>query len=153
MVLKCTATCLLALALFISVCDAQWPGQKPGLNPNPLPPVRPEPGKKLPSDPQQTRQTFEKPLTWKYPEDPKPQPQPTVPFEIRQPVPVATVAVDCKESYVHVEVKKDMFGTGHFINPNGLTLGDCVVTAEDTNGQVLIFQYELQSCGSDLRVS
>uniref|UniRef100_A0A3B4ATR3 Zona pellucida sperm-binding protein 3 n=1 Tax=Periophthalmus magnuspinnatus TaxID=409849 RepID=A0A3B4ATR3_9GOBI len=79
--------------------------------------------------------------------------QPSTPIEVRHPVPVSTVAVDCRESYVHVEVKKDMFGIGQFIYPGGLTLGDCPVSAEDNTGQVLIFQYELQSCGSELRVS
>uniref|UniRef100_A0A3B4ASK0 Zona pellucida sperm-binding protein 3 n=1 Tax=Periophthalmus magnuspinnatus TaxID=409849 RepID=A0A3B4ASK0_9GOBI len=101
------------------------------------------------------KQTFEKPLEWKYPEDPQLEvpAQPSTPIEVRHPVPVSTVAVDCRESYVHVEVKKDMFGIGQFIYPGGLTLGDCPVSAEDNTGQVLIFQYELQSCGSELRVS
>uniref|UniRef100_A0A8C6UQ97 Zona pellucida sperm-binding protein 3 n=1 Tax=Neogobius melanostomus TaxID=47308 RepID=A0A8C6UQ97_9GOBI len=130
MLLKCRATCLLALALFSCLCVAQW-------NPD-----------------QQNIQTFERPLNWVYPGDPVPE-TPAQPgsFEIRHPVPVATVAVECLESYVHVEVKKDMFGTGHPINPDGLTLGDCRVTGQDSGAQVLIFEYELQNCGSDLKMT
>ncbi|KAK7891458.1 hypothetical protein WMY93_023421 [Mugilogobius chulae] len=54
MLFKSTAVCLLALAMFSSFCDAQ------------LRPSNPQ----WPSDVQQSRQTFEKPLDWKYPEDP-----------------------------------------------------------------------------------
>lgn len=147
MAMKCTAVCLVALAVLGSFCDAQWAGyQKPA-------PPPPETQKERPYDPQQTKQTFEKPLTWVYPEDPKPEPQPEVPFELRHPVPAATVAVECRERDAHVEVKKDMFGIGQFINPADLTLGSCGAIAEDTASQVLIFESELHDCGSSLMVS
>ncbi|KAM9352387.1 zona pellucida sperm-binding protein 3-like [Symphorus nematophorus] len=145
MVMKCSAVCLVALVLLGSFCDAQWGGFSSYQKPSPQ-----EPSKQLPQEPQQTKQTFERPLTWSYPEDPKPEPQPEVPFELRHPVPAATVAVECREAIAHVEVKKDMFGIGQFINPADLTLGTCAAVAEDNSAQVLIFESELHECGSQL---
>ncbi|XP_076589244.1 zona pellucida sperm-binding protein 3-like [Chaetodon auriga] len=154
MVMKCSAVCLVALALLGSFCDAQWDGgySKPSkpVYQKPSTPVRQEPSKQIPHEPQQTKQTFEKPLTWTYPEDPKPEPQPEVPFELRHPVPAATVAVECRERDAHVEVKKDLFGIGQFINPADLTLGTCAAVGEDGVAQVLIFESELHECGSSL---
>lgn len=165
--MKWTAVFLVALALLGSFCDAQW-GQPSGYQKpaapayqkpaaptyqKPAAPVRQEPSKQVPQEPQQTKHTFETPLTWKYPEDPKPEPQPEVPFELRHPVPAATIAVECRESDAHVEVKKDMFGIGQFINFADLTLGTCAAVAEDTAAQVLIFESELHDCGSSLMVS
>lgn len=157
--MKAFAVCFVALGLFGSICDAQWEGhnaykpmppryQKPA-----APTVNQEPSKQLPQQPQQSKQNFEVPLTWTYPEDPKPEPQPEVPFELRHPVPAATVAVECRESVAHVEVKKDLFGIGQFINPADLTLGACGATGEDSAAQVLIFESELHNCGSVLAVS
>lgn len=157
MVMKCTAVCLVALTLLGSFCDAQWGGgvykpSQPGYQ-KPSPPVKQEPSKQVPHEPQQSKQTFEKPLEWKYPEDPKPELQPEVPFELRYPVPAATVAVECRERDAHVQVKKDLFGIGQPINPADLTLGTCAAVAEDTAAQVLIYEAELQECGSSLAVS
>ncbi|CAJ1056894.1 zona pellucida sperm-binding protein 3-like [Xyrichtys novacula] len=157
MVMKCSALCLVALALLCTFCDAQWgSSHKPSppryQKPAP-PPVRQEPSKQAPQQPQQSKQDFEMPLTWTYPEDPKPEPQPEVPFELRHPVPAATVAVECRERDAHVEVKKDMFGIGQFINPADLTLGTCGATAEDNAAQVLIFESELHDCGSSLAMT
>lgn len=148
--------CLVALTLVGSFCDAQWSGafNKPS-NPRyekPSPPVS-HPSKQLPQDPSQSKQTFEKPLTWRYPEDPKADPPAEVPFELRHPVPAPSVAVECRERDAHVEIKKDMFGTGQFINPADLTLGTCAVVAEDTAAQVLIFEAELHDCGSTLMMT
>ncbi|XP_044048830.1 zona pellucida sperm-binding protein 3-like [Siniperca chuatsi] len=155
MVKKFLAVCLLALALLCSFCDAQWRENvyKPSVPryQKPETPVKPEPNKQVPQEPQQSKQTFEKPLTWKYPEVPKPDPQPEVPFELRHPVAAATVAVECRERDAHVEVKKDMFGIGKLINPADLTLGACGVIAEDA--QVLIFEAQLQDCGSTLTMT
>lgn len=143
MVMKCSPVCLVALALLSSLCDAQFGGSIPKYN------VRQEPK----GPPQQSKQTFEKPLTWSYPEDPKPEPQPEVPFELRYPVPAATVAVECRERDAEVRVKKDFFGVGQLINPADLTLGTCGVVAEDNAAQELIFVSELHDCGSRLTVS
>lgn len=142
MVMKSTTLFLLALVLFGSLCDAQYKPTKPA-------PQKPH----EPSVPQQTKQTFEKPLTWTYPEDPKPDPKPEVPFQMRYPVAASTVAVECRERNARVEVKKDLFGIGQFINPADLTLGDCPVLAEDPVAHVLIFEAELHACGSTSMVS
>ncbi|GAA6228986.1 zona pellucida sperm-binding protein 3-like [Lates japonicus] len=155
MVMKCTTVCLVVLALFGSLCDAQWTEglYKPSRpkHQKPSPPKKQEP-KVVPIDPQQTKQTFEAPLKWSYPVDPTPKPQPEVPFELRYPVPAASVAVECREKIAHVEVKRDMFGIGQLINPNDLKLGECSVTGEDSSAQVLIFQAELHDCGSSLEM-
>ncbi|KAF3836838.1 hypothetical protein F7725_004302 [Dissostichus mawsoni] len=108
---------------------------------------RQEPVKQQPQTPQQTKQTFERPLTWGYPEDPTPDP------EVEIPVAAATVAVECRESIAHVEAKKDLFGIGQFVNPADITLGNCAAVAEDNAAQVLIFETELQSCLSTLTVT
>uniref|UniRef100_A0AAQ4P178 Zona pellucida sperm-binding protein 3 n=1 Tax=Gasterosteus aculeatus aculeatus TaxID=481459 RepID=A0AAQ4P178_GASAC len=140
MVMKWTV-CLVALALLGSFCEAQW---IPGV---------PTPNKQVPHNPQQTKQTFEKALTWKYPEDPQPLPKDNVAFELRSPVAASSVSVDCREKIVHVEVKRDMFGTGQLINPADLTLGNCAAVGEDTNAQVLIYEAQLQDCLSALRTT
>ncbi|KAI9538184.1 hypothetical protein NQZ68_017917 [Dissostichus eleginoides] len=154
MVIKSTVVCLVALALLGSLCHAQWAagGYKPQA-PYQKPAPRQEPVKKQPQTPQQSKQTFERPLTWGYPEDPTPDPEVEVPFELRFPVAAATVAVECRESIAHVEAKKDLFGIGQFINPADITLGNCAAVAEDNAAQVLIFETELQSCLSTLTVT
>nr|XP_057932020.1 zona pellucida sperm-binding protein 3-like [Doryrhamphus excisus] len=141
MVIKCTAVCLVALALLCSVCNAQR-----YLSPR-------QDTKQGTQDPQQTRNTFEKPITWMYPEEPQPEPKTDVPFELRHPVPAATVAVDCREKDAHVEVKKDLFGIGQFINPDDLTLGNCGLVGEDTAAHVLIYESELHDCNSKLQMT
>nr|XP_040024245.1 zona pellucida sperm-binding protein 3-like [Gasterosteus aculeatus aculeatus] len=138
--MKCTV-CLVALALLGSFCEAQW---IPGV---------PAPNKQVPYNPQQTKQTFEKPLTWKYPEDPEPLPKDNVDFELRSPVAASSVSVDCREKIVHVEVQRDMFGTGQLINPTDLTMGNGAAVGEDTNAQVLIYEAHLQDCLSALRMT
>ncbi|XP_073328172.1 zona pellucida sperm-binding protein 3-like [Pagrus major] len=152
MVMKCASVCLVALALLGSLCDAQWDKPSKPTYQKPAPSPR-EPPKQLPQEPQQTKQTFEQPLTWKYPELPQPETPPVVPFELRHPVPAATVAVSCREKEAYIEVKKDMFGIGQFINPADLTVGGCGVVAEDTGTQVLIFIAELHQCGSTLAMT
>lgn len=144
MVMKYTTLCLAALALFGCLSDAHTP---------PKPTIQKPSHAQKPALPSQTKQTFEKPLTWKYPEDPKPDPQVEVSFEMRYPVAASTVAVECRERDAHVEVKRDLFGTGQPINPADLTLGDCGVVAEDPIAQVLIFESELHLCGSVCMVS
>lgn len=137
MVIKCTAVCLVALAVLGSLCDAQSNWQR----------------EKTPRDQQQSKQTFGPELKWTYPEDPKESPTPAINFELRHPVPATTVAVQCRERDAHVEVKKDLFGNGQFINPAALTLGNCGAIGEDTAAQVLIFEAELHECGSTSMVS
>lgn len=140
MVMKWTV-CLLALALLGSFCEAQG-----------IPGVR-APNKQVPYNPQQTKQTFEKALTWKYPEDPEPLPKDNVDFELRSPVAASSVSVGCREKVIYVEVQKDMFGTGQLINPADLTLGNCAAVREDTDAKILIYEAQLQDCLSALTVS
>ncbi|XP_029289369.1 zona pellucida sperm-binding protein 3-like [Cottoperca gobio] len=142
MVMKFTVVGLVALALLGSFCDAQQDDYKP---------AKPRYQKQVPKhEPQQAKLTFEKPLTWTYPEEPEPEPKADVPFEPVLPVPVATVTVDCRESIVHVEAKKDFFGIGQFINPADLTLGNCGAVAEDNTIEVLIYEAQLHTCHSTL---
>lgn len=136
MVLKCSTVCLVALALFGSFCQAQLYGQKPSAP------------QKNPPQFQQEKQTFEQPIAWKYPDGPTPEVIPEGPFEQRTPVSAATVAVDCREREAIVEVQKDIFAIGQFINPAHLSLGNCAYTSEDS--QVVTFDVQLHDCGSQL---
>ncbi|XP_028441042.1 zona pellucida sperm-binding protein 3-like [Perca flavescens] len=145
-VMKCTAVCLVALALHVSLCDAQWNPRSNNLQPA-YPALQPSNTSPIP---QQTKQTFEKPLTWKYPIVAPSEAPVVVPFELRYPVSAATVAVECKEKVAHVEVKKDMFGIGQLINPSDIFLGNCAPIAEDPVAKVLIFEVALQDCQSTL---
>ncbi|KAL7883386.1 hypothetical protein SRHO_G00010450 [Serrasalmus rhombeus] len=94
-----------------------------------------------------------KKLTWRFPQAPEKPKQPAVHFEPRQPVSAVSVAAECGEDSMYVEVKKDLFGTGELINPSRLSLGGCAVTGEDSAAQVLIFEAELQLCNSVLRTT
>ncbi|KAM3857156.1 LOW QUALITY PROTEIN: zona pellucida sperm-binding protein 3-like [Diretmus argenteus] len=67
-------------------------------------------------------------------------------FEQRLPVPADSVAVHCGEGEVTVQVKQDFLGNGQLIQPTDLTLGDC--TPLDTTNHILLYQAELQACGS-----
>ncbi|KAF7662907.1 hypothetical protein LDENG_00223290 [Lucifuga dentata] len=154
MVSKWTAVWLVTLAMLGSYCDAQWNFlNPPSYQKPPQPPPAAPPANQLPQEPTQPKQTSETSLTWTFPEDPKPEPQPEVPFQQRYPVPAVTVAAECRESSAHVEVKKDMFGIGQLINPADLTLGSCGAIGEDSVAQVLIFEAELHTCGSTLRMT
>uniref|UniRef100_A0AAQ5ZXU8 Zona pellucida sperm-binding protein 3 n=1 Tax=Amphiprion ocellaris TaxID=80972 RepID=A0AAQ5ZXU8_AMPOC len=144
--MKCPAVCLVALALLGNFCDAQWAS---GVY-MPQKPVYSKPQEPKPYEPPQQKQTFEQPLTWTYPQPPTPAPKPDVPFELRYPVPAATVAVECRESQAHVEVKRDFFGIGQLINPADLKLGNCGPVAEDTVAKVLVYESALQDCESEL---
>ncbi|XP_016332671.1 zona pellucida sperm-binding protein 3-like [Sinocyclocheilus anshuiensis] len=90
------------------------------------------------------------PLTWHFPVMPEEPQQPDVPFEPRVPIAPQSVAAQCGENFVHVEVKKDFFGTGQLVNPSFLTLGGCAAVGENPEAEVLIFEYELQTCDRSL---
>ncbi|XP_022542781.2 zona pellucida sperm-binding protein 3-like [Astyanax mexicanus] len=87
-----------------------------------------------------------KKLTWHYPQAPVQPQQPAVHFEPPQPVRATSVAVQCSENNVYVQVKKDFLGTGELISPAEITLGGCAATGEDSAAQVYLFQSELQLC-------
>ncbi|KAK1798201.1 hypothetical protein P4O66_000694 [Electrophorus voltai] len=98
---------------------------------------------------QQELQGPVKQVTWHFPQEPQlPARQPPVQFEMPQPAAAESIAAECGENEVYVEVKRDLFGTGELINPADLTLGGCAVTGEDSAAQVLIFQSALQACNS-----
>ncbi|XP_056301331.1 zona pellucida sperm-binding protein 3-like [Danio aesculapii] len=89
-------------------------------------------------------------IDWRFPlvvEEPA---QLDINFQVHQPQTPSTVAVQCLENGVHVEVKQDFFGTGHLLEPTSFSLGGCGVLDVDTAAGVLIFQSALQDCGSQL---
>ncbi|XP_026100879.1 zona pellucida sperm-binding protein 3-like [Carassius auratus] len=94
-----------------------------------------------------------KPLSWKFPIVPEVQRELAVNFQLRQPVTPSSVAVQCSEDRVHVEVRKDMFGNGLLIQPSGLSMGGCPVVGEDSASGVLILEYALQDCNSVLMMT
>ncbi|XP_051510331.1 zona pellucida sperm-binding protein 3a.2 [Myxocyprinus asiaticus] len=89
-------------------------------------------------------------LTWKFPTIPEEPAQPDVNFQLQRPTPARSVAAQCLEDLVHVEVKQDLSGTGQLIEPSILSLGGCGVVNVDAAAQVLIYQSKLQDCGSQL---
>lgn len=101
----------------------------------------------------QSKQTFNEPLTWRFPEDPVKEVQLAIDEQRPLPVPASSVAVQCGETAARVEVKRDLLGIGQLIHPEDLTLGGCAVTGEDASAQVLIFVTELHGCGSTLTVT
>ncbi|XP_030642506.1 zona pellucida sperm-binding protein 3-like [Chanos chanos] len=119
-------------------------------------PVKVEPEK--PQEPVnfQSKQMLQGPvktLSWSFPKTPEKPKQPAVPFELQMPVPAHSVAVQCGENRVFVEVKQDMFGIGQPIQPAALTLGGCTASEVDQTAQVVLFQSELQECGSTLTMT
>ncbi|XP_073706277.1 zona pellucida sperm-binding protein 3-like [Garra rufa] len=89
-------------------------------------------------------------LTWSFPRLPEEPQQPDIPFELGHPVPANSVAAQCGENSIYVEVMEDFFGTGQPLNPSSFSLGGCGPTGEDPSSQVLIFESELHGCGSTL---
>ncbi|XP_048061100.1 zona pellucida sperm-binding protein 3-like [Megalobrama amblycephala] len=92
-------------------------------------------------------------LTWSFPSLPEEPQQPDIPFELPHPIPPNSVAAQCGENSVYVEVKEDFFGTGHPLLSSAFTLGGCAATGEDPSAQVLIFESELHGCGSTSTVT
>ncbi|KAL4575682.1 ZP3 protein-like, partial [Arapaima gigas] len=45
------------------------------------------------------------------------------------------------------------FGIGQLIDPSEITLGGCPVTGLDASAKVLIFESQLQDCGSTLTMT
>lgn len=92
-------------------------------------------------------------LTWSFPKLPEEPVQPEVHFELRHPVPVNSIAAQCRENSVYVEVIEDLFRTGKPLIASGFTLGGCSPVGEDNAAQVLMFESELHDCGSIPKVS
>uniref|UniRef100_A0A3B1JIR6 Zona pellucida sperm-binding protein 3 n=1 Tax=Astyanax mexicanus TaxID=7994 RepID=A0A3B1JIR6_ASTMX len=142
------------LVLVLGVCNAQF-GNPVGAPAQPKQPTLPNvPGLGGISNSPQTPLSVQlkqmlgpvKKLTWHYPQAPVQPQQPAVHFEPPQPVRATSVAVQCSENNVYVQVKKDFLGTGELISPAEITLGGCAATGEDSAAQVYLFQSELQLC-------
>uniref|UniRef100_A0A3P8TU11 Zona pellucida sperm-binding protein 3 n=1 Tax=Amphiprion percula TaxID=161767 RepID=A0A3P8TU11_AMPPE len=67
------------------------------------------------------------------------------------PAAADSVTAVCGESSVRVEAKRDLLGIGKPVQAADLTLGGCASTWEDP--EVLVFESELHSCGSQLMMS
>ncbi|XP_016090401.1 zona pellucida sperm-binding protein 3-like [Sinocyclocheilus grahami] len=94
-----------------------------------------------------------KPLDWRFPVVPEVPSEMAEDFQLRQPVTPGSVAIQCGENRVLVEVKQDLFSNGQLIQPSGLSLGGCPVVGEDSNSRVLILEHELQDCNSVLMMT
>ncbi|XP_062242514.1 zona pellucida sperm-binding protein 3-like [Platichthys flesus] len=92
--------------------------------------------------------------SWRFPKDPlDPVNTPPVRFELRQPVTTYPVALRCGESRIQVEVSQDLLGLGRLIKPEEIMLGGCPATDVDNLSHVLVFESELQGCGSTLTMT
>ncbi|KAF4101851.1 hypothetical protein G5714_016651 [Onychostoma macrolepis] len=65
----------------------------------------------------------------------------------------SSVAIQCGENQVLVEVQQDLFSNGQLIQPSGLSLGGCPVVGWVPGSRVLFFEYELQDCNSVLMMT
>nr|XP_046249595.1 zona pellucida sperm-binding protein 3-like [Scatophagus argus] len=107
-----------------------------------------------PTDLLQEKQSFHKPLSWRFPDPPaEEEPQYPPDFELKVPKAVNSVTVICRENSVRVEAKKDLLGIGKPVRAADMTLGGCPATGEDIEAQVLVFESELHGCGSQLLMS
>uniref|UniRef100_A0A3Q3XFW3 Zona pellucida sperm-binding protein 3 n=1 Tax=Mola mola TaxID=94237 RepID=A0A3Q3XFW3_MOLML len=97
----------------------------------------------------QKKQTFDQPLSWRFP-DPPAEEEPRLPpnFELRTSMAADSVGAICGESSVRVEAKKDLLGVGKPVPAADVTLGGCPATGEDPAAQVLVFESELHGCQS-----
>ncbi len=93
-----------------------------------------------------------KPLDWRFPIVPELQSEVAVDFQLRQLVTPSSVAIQCGENWIHVEVQQDLFSNGQLIQPYGLSLGGCPVVGWVPGSRVLFFEYELGDCNSVLMV-
>ncbi len=87
-----------------------------------------------------------KPLVWRFPIVPEVKSEVAVDFQLRQPVTPSSVAIQCGENRLHVEVQQDLFSNGQLIQPSGLSLGGCPVVGWVPGSRVLFFENELHDC-------
>ncbi|XP_076001047.1 zona pellucida sperm-binding protein 3-like [Genypterus blacodes] len=69
-------------------------------------------------------------------------------FEQWDPMPAESVAVQCSETGVHVEVRQNLLGNNQLIHPADLSLGGCEARRVDSANQLIIYESDLHSCGS-----
>ncbi|XP_067091197.1 zona pellucida sperm-binding protein 3-like [Osmerus mordax] len=100
-----------------------------------------------------SKETSEESFTWKFPENPVEEASPQR-FETRPPSHAYNgVMVQCGPNSIRVEVKQDLFGIGQPIKTEDLNLGGCKATGEDANSRVVIFESELNRCGSVVTIA
>uniref|UniRef100_H2ZZG9 Zona pellucida sperm-binding protein 3 n=1 Tax=Latimeria chalumnae TaxID=7897 RepID=H2ZZG9_LATCH len=61
-----------------------------------------------------------------------------------------TVTVECKEAWMVVTVKKDLFGTGHLVKASDLSLGPQKCSFIKASQGDVVFEVELHACGNSL---
>lgn len=74
--------------------------------------------------------------------------------QLQAAAPLHPVAVQCQEAQVVVTVHRDLFGTGHLVKAEDLTLGSaaCLPVAQSAAETVVTFMAGLHECGSTLQV-
>uniref|UniRef100_A0A6Q2Z2A5 Zona pellucida sperm-binding protein 3 n=1 Tax=Esox lucius TaxID=8010 RepID=A0A6Q2Z2A5_ESOLU len=148
--MKWSVVCLVAVAMHGCLSDAQ--SKYPPIRPL-YPPKNRNPVKIQPKELIQSKQQFETPLDWTYPANPVPEAKVYGRSERRSPVAANSVVIFCNENMIHVEAKQDLLGIGELIHIDDLVLGDCAHTGFDNANNVIIFQAELQACGSFLTMT
>ncbi|KAJ8407523.1 hypothetical protein AAFF_G00273800 [Aldrovandia affinis] len=150
------------LVEFGCLCDAQWGELYPKAKPQAPAATVPVYGFTGPTQaPAIARQTFKRPTlpqvhvtarpTFK---TPKPTTAPPKTVVVYPPlVKPDTVRAQCGESSVQVEVDLDLLGIGQLIEPSDITLGGCAPVGQDNSAQALLFESELQGCGSTLTMT
>lgn len=89
-------------------------------------------------------------LPWTYPEPPvEPESEVQEEFQPGRAAMVPKLGLRCGEKKVAIEVKQDFWGNGKLIHPAELTLGECPHVEHDDRARVIIFESELQDCGSE----
>ncbi|XP_075993973.1 zona pellucida sperm-binding protein 3-like [Genypterus blacodes] len=135
-------TIIIFLSVLCVTLAAPSPWQDPDQDPvwGPGPPVR------------QEQQSFQEPLTWKFPAPPAEE-EPRFPpeFQLTTRAPVDSVSAVCGEDRVRVEVKKDLLGLGREVQATELSLGGCPASSQDQHN--FLFESELHTCGSHLLMS
>ncbi|XP_007504445.1 zona pellucida sperm-binding protein 3-like [Monodelphis domestica] len=65
------------------------------------------------------------------------------------------VKVQCQETKLVANIRRDLFGKGRLINPSDLSLGPaaCQYTAFNESSNIIVFQAGLHECGSTLQVT
>ncbi|XP_062374694.1 uncharacterized protein LOC134062627 [Sardina pilchardus] len=78
---------------------------------------------------------------------------PLPPRIVKEPEAPQSVIVHCGESLLHLQVKRDFFGTGQLISPSNITLGGCAPTGLNSSSDMLLFETELHKCGSRVQMT
>ncbi|KAJ8407530.1 hypothetical protein AAFF_G00273870 [Aldrovandia affinis] len=148
--------------LFSCLCDAQW-GPLPSKANTQAPTTTRRTYKRptLPGPFVSAHQTFRRPTLPKLPATTRPTfqtPKPTTapPKTVVDYPPLVkpdTVRAQCEESSVQVEVDLDLLGIGQLIEPSDITLGGCAPVGQDNSAQALLFESELEGCGSTLTMT